>query len=229
MLAALAVLSLAYGDSRLFAAPTVYTPPMAQSQMRDALAFSTMTAPYVQIAENTLPLEPVEPLRSAPYVFAVDTKEPASPSLAAYAVAGAILLGGVAAIRPRAPAVAEPDLEAATSAVRLANVATLLTFGKNSTAKPKAGGRKPAPKKAVRGSAKPTNMRGSVKPTNTRRGGPKKEPTEIVDPGLSLYYNPNSKPVGFIANFFTEKNWIYQLVTTIQKLPGSEKNKTNVF
>jgi hypothetical protein len=218
MLAALAVLSLAYGDSRLFAAPTVYTPPMAQPQMRETLAFSAVAAPYVQIAENTLPFEPVEPLRSAPYVFAVDAKESAAPSFAAYAVAGAILLSGVAAIRPRAPAVAEPDLEAATSAIRLANVATLLTFGKKSTAKPKAGGRKPAPKKAVP----------KKKPTPARRGGPKKEPTEIVDPGLSLYWNPKP-PVGFVSNFFTKKNWLYQLVTTVQKLPSSSKNKTNVF
>jgi hypothetical protein len=192
---------------------------MAQPQMRDALAFSGVTAPYVQISENTLPLEPVEPLRSAPYVVTVDTKESAAPSFATYAVAGAILLSGVAAIRPRAPAVAEPDLEAATSAVRLANVATLLTFGKNSKAKPKTGGRKPVPKKAV----------AKKKPAPARRGGPKNEPKEIVDPGLSLYYNPNSKPVGFVAKFFTKDNWIYQLVTTIQKLPSSQKSNTNIF
>jgi len=96
--------------------------------------------PYVQMSETVFPVQPLVPLRSASNHLPVEREETATSSFAVYVVAGALLCGAVNAIR-RETAVAEPDLEAATSAASLAKVAILFTFGSKSKPKPKTGAR----------------------------------------------------------------------------------------
>jgi len=128
--AAASLLALAHADSRnMFVPASAYQPAMNYGEMQavEPLAFvQPMETAYVQ---------PVEP--------AYATED--SDSSLLYATGGLLLVGAVAAAATNsAPKrVAEPDLEAATSAAR---VAMLFSSGRSS--KPKRGAaKKPAAKK----------------------------------------------------------------------------------
>jgi hypothetical protein len=99
---------------------------------------------------------PLAALEASPYVQPLQYVQPVSSRGSAwpYAGAGVLLVAGVAAIRGQqtARAVAEPDLESANGAVR---VAMLFSSGKSSTkAKPKKAA--PKGKPAAKGKAAPT-------------------------------------------------------------------------
>jgi hypothetical protein len=128
-----AAVALASAETQLFAPVPAYTPAMNQMQAAAAYGAPAQFAP-VDAAEVM-------------YVQPVD--EAASDSSAVFYGAGAVLLGAAAFAATKngqKQSVAEPDLEAATSAVR---VAMLFGGGRSS-------GKKAAPKKkpAKRGGAK---------------------------------------------------------------------------
>jgi hypothetical protein len=127
--AAASILGLAHADSRnMFAPAPAYNPAMVQA----AAAYSPAVAPldpsaltYVQPVEYEYPAEETE-------------------GSALFYATGALLVGAVAVVTARGQekSVAEPDLEAATSAVR---VAMLFSSGRSS-GKKAAKGKKPAAK-----------------------------------------------------------------------------------
>jgi hypothetical protein len=214
------LISVVFADSsqRMFLAPAAYTPAMVQPQMQDTVAYNAAVGPYVQMSD---PVQPAVQMQSLPYQAPTEREEPAMSSFAVCAVAGALLCGAVTALR-RETAVAEPDLEAATSAASLAKVAILFSIGSKTNASPKKTGargsaRKPAPKRVARPApkrvAKPAPKRAA---TRSARGNAQDEG------GI-----PELPFQNIVKNFFSEENWIYQLVTTLQKLPSSAGDKTN--
>jgi hypothetical protein len=127
--AAASLIAVAHADSRsMFAPAPAYQSAMSYGQMQAA-----DTLAYVQPMETAY-MQPMEP------VYATED----SDGSLLYATGGMLLVGAVAAgvTRSATKPVAEPDLEAATSAVR---VAMLFSSGRSS--KPKKGaGKKPAAK-----------------------------------------------------------------------------------
>lgn len=194
-----ALLSLVFADSsqRMFLAPAAYTPA---TQTQDAVAYSAALGPYSQMSESVLPVQSVVP---------VEREDPAMSSIAVYAVAGALLCGAVKAVR-KETAVAEPDLEAATSAASLAKVAILFSSGK-SAGKPKTAARKPAPKKPVP-KKKPAPKRVAKPVTRSTGTGKKNIGGQTIEPGFQR----------FAKNLFSKENWAVQAFSILSDLPNSK-------
>jgi hypothetical protein len=136
-----AAVALASAETQLFAPVPAYTPAMNQMQAAAAYGAPAQFAP-VDAAEVM-------------YVQSVD--EAASDSSAVFYGAGAVLLGAAAFAATKngqKQSVAEPDLEAATSAVK---VAMLFSSGGSRSAPKRGGakGRKPAPKRGAPKRGKP--------------------------------------------------------------------------
>jgi hypothetical protein len=138
---------LAFADSRMMFAPApVYEPTMNYGQA--AASYGPAVAPVYTLdtAEAPTYVQPVD--------IAYPTEE--SEGSALFYATGALLVGAAAVVagRRQEKQVAEPDLEAATGAAR---VAMLFSSGRSSGSKkkPAARGKKPAPKKkkASRGAA----------------------------------------------------------------------------
>jgi len=154
--AAASLLALAHADSRnMFAPAPAYAPTMTYGQMQIAEALpygQPMEMAYVQPMEQAY-VQPVE------QVYAAEE----SDSSLLYATGALFLVGAVGAVVARGEQrVAEPDLEAATGAVR---VAMLFSSGRSSGNKKKAAGKKPAAKGGLfGGGAKKAPARGRAAP-----------------------------------------------------------------
>jgi hypothetical protein len=134
---AAAILAFAHADSNFFAPAPAYNPAMTYGQMQ--AAYSPAFAP-LEAAEALTYVQPVE------YAYPAEESE----GSALFYATGALLVGAVAVVasrRQEKTSVAEPDLEAATGAVR---VAMLFSSGRGGNKKA-AKGKKPAARGGKKG------------------------------------------------------------------------------
>lgn len=213
MPAVFALVAFAYGDSRFFLAPAAMPQQMAQPQQAFAGTGLQASGPAVPMAEPLLP-EPVLPV-----AYPSPQASAASSSTVLAAAAGALLVAGAAlaaSSRRPAAAVAEPDLEAAESAVAVA-----MLFSSGSKATPKSGARKPAPKKAAAPKRKPAPKK-KVAPKRTVSGSGKSS--------LMGGSAKTSSAENFAKNFASKDNWAFQAFSILRDLPknNAEKKKTMI-